>query len=130
MRLQLVQLHGVCVGVCAVKLLSCSTKCESLVQWQRFGARTERMIFSCHVTYRVGLSASSVSFFTGQKMWDDLYRALSKLKRDLSELSGRVCAGCQVNVYNRLCAHASLVLPQWKAPIGSPYMSRSIESTE
>jgi len=68
MRLQLVQLRGQCVGVCAVKLSSGIARSESLVQRQRVGARTERMTFPCHLTYRVGLSAGSASFFTGQKL--------------------------------------------------------------
>jgi hypothetical protein len=68
MRLQWVQLRGVRVGVCAVNLLSGSARSEWLVQWQRVGARTERMTFRCHVTYRVGLSASSATFFNGQKL--------------------------------------------------------------
>jgi hypothetical protein len=96
-----------CVGyVCAVKLSNWSAGSESLVQRQRVGARTERMTFPRHLTYRVGLSSSSASFFTGQKLRDDLWWALNKLKRDLSELSGRVCTGCQVKVYIRLCVRS------------------------
>ena len=48
----------------------------------------------------------------------------------MGELTGRVYAGRQVMAYGQLCMHVSLGLPQWKAPIGYPYMLRSIESTE
>jgi len=123
-----VQLRRVCVRVCAGKLLSGSARSESLVQ--RVGARTKRMTFPCHLTYRVGLSASSASFFIGQKLRDDLWRALNKPKRDMRELNGRLCVGREVKVYSRLCVHASLGLPQCKEPIGYPYMLRNIENTE